>query len=100
VRCDRRRARRCSVSGTVPAMHDDLRTAIDESFPTVRAALERLVRIPSVSAEGAGSPTVRQSAETVVELLAGAGAGDARLLEVPDAPPAAFAQLAAPTGAP
>lgn len=80
-------------------MHDDLRSAIDDVFPSVRADLERLVRIPSVSADGFEAPVMRESAEAVAELLRAAGADDARLLEVPGAPPAVFATLPAPIGA-
>ncbi len=81
-------------------MHDDLRSAIDDDFATTRAHLEQHVRIASVSAEGPDTPAIRESAEFVATLAADAGLSGARLLESPGAPPAVFAELPAPAGAP
>lgn len=80
-------------------MHDELRATIDELFPGVRADLERLVRIPSISLDGPDTPALREAADLVVELLAEAGAMT-RKLELPDAPAAVFAEAAGPEGAP
>lgn len=64
--------------------------AVEAIFPEVRAALEELVRIPSVSS--AGDPDVmRACAERVAALFTAAGL-QARLLEAPGAPPAIFAE--------
>ena len=81
-------------------MHDDLDSAIRELFPSLRAELERLVRIPSVSADGFDAAEVRRSAEASADLLESAGMQGVRLLEVEDAHPAVFGEVAAPAGAP
>jgi cysteinylglycine-S-conjugate dipeptidase len=80
-------------------MADDLRAAAERVFPSVRADLESLVRIASVSAEGPDSPAIRECAERVRDLLGGVGL-DARVLEVPDSPPAVIGTHPAPEGAP
>ncbi len=80
--------------------HADLTTAVDAAFPAARAALERLVRIPSVGAEGPDTPAMRLAAETVAALLAEAGLGDVRLLEVPGAAPAVYGERQGPAGSP
>ena len=81
-------------------MHEDLATAIDAHFPAMRAALESLVRIPSVSAPGFDPEQVRRSATATAELLRSAGLRDVALLELPDAHPAVFGEIEAPPGAP
>jgi len=81
-------------------MHDDLRSALDSVFPSVQAGLERLVRIPSISADGFEAPVMRQSAEAVASLLRDAGVAGVRLLEIAGAPPAAYGALPASAGAP
>ena len=68
-------------------------------FPAVRADLESLVRIPSVSAEGADTPGMMACATRVEELLAAEGLA-VRSLEVPGAPPAIFAEHPATAGMP
>jgi len=65
-----------------------------------RDDLERLVRIPSISAGGFDPAEVRRSAEASAEVLERAGLGEVRLLEVDDAHPAVFGRLPAPDGAP
>ena len=77
----------------------DLRDAVDRVFPSVQADLESLVRLPSVSAEGAQTEAMLSCAERVRALLAEAGL-DARFLEVPGSPPAVFARADGPAGAP
>jgi len=80
-------------------MTRDLQDAVDRVFPGIRAELESLVRIPSVSAEGAGSPAMRAAAERVRALLADAGLR-AELVEVPGAPPAVLGVADGPPDAP
>ena len=80
-------------------MHDDLRAKIDEVFPGVRADLERLVRVPSISLDGPDTPALREAADLVVELLTDAGA-TARKLELANAPAAVFAEAPGPEGSP
>jgi acetylornithine deacetylase/succinyl-diaminopimelate desuccinylase-like protein len=80
-------------------MHDDLRATIDQLFPGVRADLERLVRVPSISLDGPDTAALREAAALVVELLTNAGA-PARQLELADAPAAVFAEAPGPAGAP
>ncbi len=81
-------------------MHDDLAASIDTHFPRLRAVLEDLVRIPSVSAPGYDPQEVRRSADAVAELLRSIGMHNVRLLELPDAHPAVFGEIPAPPGAP
>lgn len=81
-------------------VHADLTAAVDAAFPAARAALERLVRIPSIGVEGAGSPAMRAAAEAAASMLAELGFESARLLDVPDAAPAVYAERTGPAGAP
>ncbi len=78
----------------------DLPTTVHELMPGLRATLEELIEIPSVSAGGYPTSEVRRSAERVRDLLVEVGAQDARLLEYPDAHPAVFASVSGPEGAP
>lgn len=80
-------------------MSEDLRAAVDKVFPGVRADLESLVRIPSVSAVPARAADLRACAEQVRDLLEDAGLR-AEILEVPDAPSVVLATRPAPEGAP
>jgi len=80
-------------------MHDDLREAIGALFPEVRADLESLIRIPSISAPGFDVTRLREAVETVKALLDGVGAST-RLLEIPGAPAAVLGEIATPEGAP
>lgn len=84
----------------LPAMHDDLRNAVDDLMPVLREDLEALVRIPSVSAPGYDPAAVRSSADFTVDLLAAAGFAHVRTLEIEGAHPAVFGEIAAPAGAP
>ncbi len=81
-------------------MHHDLTSAVDEGFDRIRADLESLVRIPSISAPGFDSHQVRRSAEAVRELLEDEGLADVQLLELDGAHPAVFGEIPAPPGAP
>src|SRR6201997_2433507 len=77
-----------------------LDVAVQQILPTVRADLERLVRIPSVSADPAAAPDVRRSADEVASLLSSAGLPEVDVLAVPGGQPAVVARRPAPPGAP
>ena len=77
-----------------------LREAIAAAMPGIRSDLEDLVRIPSVSRDGATSPEVARSAEAVATLLANAGLPDVSVLEADGGAPAIIARYPAPPGAP
>jgi acetylornithine deacetylase/succinyl-diaminopimelate desuccinylase-like protein len=79
---------------------DGLRERIKGDMGRIRQELERLVRIPSVSADGYDPGHVRASAEASAEILQDSGLGDVRLLEVDGAHPAVFGETAGPDGAP
>ncbi|RIQ36714.1 dipeptidase [Jiangella rhizosphaerae] len=78
----------------------DLRAAVEAVLPSVRADLERLVRIPSISADPTRAGDVRASAEAVAELARGAGAAQADVVSVDGGAPAVIATWPAPEGAP
>ncbi|MFL6002965.1 MAG: M20/M25/M40 family metallo-hydrolase [Nocardioides sp.] len=78
----------------------DLRTALDQVLPGVRADLERLVRIPSVSADPAARPHLQDSAHEVAGQLAAAGLPEVDLVAAEDGLPAVLAQRPGPPGAP
>jgi acetylornithine deacetylase/succinyl-diaminopimelate desuccinylase-like protein len=78
----------------------DLRAGIDEAFPRVREALDRLIRIPSVAFPGFDPAPVRESARATAEVLEASGLGSVRFLEVEGAPPAVMGEHPAPPGAP
>jgi acetylornithine deacetylase/succinyl-diaminopimelate desuccinylase-like protein len=90
--------------------HDDqdvaaLRTHVDSLFPAVRADLEALVRIPSVSAAAFDQAHVAASAEAVATLLRDAGLPEVQILRSPrpdgsPGAPAVVARRPAPDGAP
>ncbi|HJP66906.1 MAG TPA: dipeptidase [Actinomycetota bacterium] len=78
-------------------------TAISERLredgARIRDELERLVRIPSISAEGFDAEAVRRSAEETAEILTSSGM-DVRLAEVDGAHPAVMGGIGGPEGAP
>jgi acetylornithine deacetylase/succinyl-diaminopimelate desuccinylase-like protein len=78
----------------------DLRAAVEDAFPKVREDLERLVRVPSVSAQGFDPSHVRRSAEATAEILQASGLPGVRLLEIEGTHPAVFGEHPAPPGAP
>jgi acetylornithine deacetylase/succinyl-diaminopimelate desuccinylase-like protein len=78
---------------------DRIRSAVARILPEVRAELEELVRIPSVSAAGFDPANVRRSAEAVQTLLSARGL-DTRLLELDGGHPAVLGTRPAPPGAP
>jgi acetylornithine deacetylase/succinyl-diaminopimelate desuccinylase-like protein len=77
----------------------DLRAAVAQVLPAVRADLERLVRIPSVSADPAAAEALRVSAEAVAELLVSAGL-DVDVVRAGGGQPAVIGRRPAPPGAP
>lgn len=73
-----------------PVVRDDLVdvvAAVDDRFDEHLAALEELVRIPSISAAGNDPDQVRASAAAAADLLRDAGVDDVRMLEVEGAHP-------------
>ncbi len=81
------------------ASSDDLRSALGDLVPQLRADLEALVRIPSVSALPAHRDDVEASAEAVAALLRAEDL-DVQVLRVDGGAPAVVGRLAAPEGAP
>jgi cysteinylglycine-S-conjugate dipeptidase len=79
---------------------ETLPEAVGQVLPSVRADLERLVRIPSVSADPARASQVHESALIVAALLGTAGLADVDVLTVPRGQPAVVAHRPAPPGAP
>ncbi len=80
-------------------MTDDLAAAVAGVLPSVRADLEALVRVPSVSADPAAAGEVRRSADLVAGLLRAEGL-DVQTLSVPGGLPAVVGRRPAPPGAP
>jgi cysteinylglycine-S-conjugate dipeptidase len=79
---------------------DAIRAAVREVMPSVRADLESLVRIPSVSADPARADDVRRSAEATAELFRAEGFDDVRILSAGGGAPAVVARRPGPGGAP
>ncbi len=77
-----------------------IRAALLEVMPSVRADLEALVRIPSVSADPARADDVRRSAEATADLFRAEGFDDVQILEAAGGAPAVLARRPAPDGAP
>jgi cysteinylglycine-S-conjugate dipeptidase len=77
-----------------------LADAVDQVLPSVRADLERLIRIPSVSADPAAGPYMQESSLTVAALLSHAGMPAVDVLTVPGGQPAVLARRPGPPGAP
>src|SRR5438309_11483290 len=76
-----------------------LRDRVRDLMPRIRADLETLVRIPSISHPGHEPSQLRRSAEATAKILSDAGA-EARLLEIEGAPPAVLGRVTAPAGSP
>ena len=79
---------------------DALRARTAAAFGALRADLEALVRIPSVSNAEFDQAHVAASADAVVALLRGAGLDDVQVLSVPSGAPAVVGRRPAPEGAP
>ncbi len=76
-----------------------LRERLRAALPSVRADLEALVAIPSVSLLPEHADDVRRSAGAVADLFEGEGF-DLRLVAIGDAAPAVLARKTAPAGSP
>ncbi|MBO3084148.1 dipeptidase [Cellulomonas fengjieae] len=79
---------------------DALRARTAAAFGALRADLDALVRIPSVSNAEFDQRHVAASADAVVALLRGAGIDDVQVLSVPSGAPAVVGRRPAPEGAP
>ncbi|WP_315097383.1 dipeptidase [uncultured Cellulomonas sp.] len=79
---------------------DVLRQRTAAAFGALRADLEALVRIPSVSNAEFDQAHVAASADAAAALLRGAGLDDVRVLSVPSGAPAVVGRRPAPAGAP
>ena len=77
----------------------DLSAAIDRVLPSVRADLEDLIRIPSVSYEPARAGDVQRSAEATAALFEAEGF-TVKIVRAGDGAPAVIAKKAAPAGKP
>jgi len=77
----------------------DLSAAIDRVLPSVRADLENLVRIPSVSADPARAADVQRSAEATAALFEAEGFA-VKIVRSGDGAPAVIAKKPAPAGKP
>src|SRR5215470_15435061 len=77
-----------------------LASAVRDVLPSVRSDLERLVRIPSVSADPAAAPHLRASAREVAAMLRRAGLPDVEVLTVEGGRPAVLGRRDGPPGAP
>ena len=78
---------------------EDLSAAIDRVLPSVRADLENLIRIPSVSADPARAVDVQRSAEATAALFEAEGF-EVRIVRAGEGAPAVIAKKAAPAGKP
>src|SRR6516225_8898641 len=77
-----------------------LAAAVRDVLPTVRTDLDRLVRIPSVSADPAAAPHLRASAREVAALLRAAGLPEVEVVAVAGGQPAVLGHRPGPPGAP
>ena len=78
---------------------EDLPAAIDRVLPSVRADLENLIRIPSVSADPARAADVQRSAEATAALFEAEGF-EVRMVRAGEGAPAVIAKKAPPAGKP
>ena len=78
---------------------DELRPKVRASMADVRAGLERLARVPSMSAPGYDAAPVRESAKITAELFTAAGV-NARVIEHDGAHPAVVGRVEGPIGSP
>jgi cysteinylglycine-S-conjugate dipeptidase len=77
-----------------------LAAAVRQVLPSIRADLERLVRIPSVSADPAAAPHVQASADEAAALLGQAGLPEVDVVRVAGGQPAVLGWRPGPPGAP
>jgi acetylornithine deacetylase/succinyl-diaminopimelate desuccinylase-like protein len=78
---------------------DELRPKVRASMNEVRAGLERLSRVPSMSAPGYDTAPVRKTAKLTAELFRAAGL-NARVLEKDGAHPSVVGRVDGPKGSP
>src|SRR4029079_4468067 len=71
---------------------------VSEDMPRIRAELETLVRIPSISHPGHDPSQLRRSAEATLKILRDAGC-ETKIVEI-EGVPAVIGHVAAPAGAP
>ena len=84
----------------MPLTPDEIRDAVRDAMPSVRADLEALVRIPSVSADPARASDVRRSAEATAALFEAEGFETRVATAAEGTAPAVIARKPAPEGAP
>src|SRR5499427_7639315 len=77
-----------------------LASAVRDVLPSIRADLDRLVRIPSVSAVPVAATHLRVSAREVAALLRAAGLPDVEVVAVAGGQPVVLGHRPAPPGAP
>ncbi len=77
-----------------------VRSAVQRVLPGVRADLEQLVAIPSVSADPAAAPQLAESAREVAELLRQAGLPEVDIVQIDGGQPAVLAHCPGRPGAP
>jgi cysteinylglycine-S-conjugate dipeptidase len=82
------------------AVSTDLRTAVEKALPGVRADLERLVRIPSVSLDPSQGDALRESAEATAQLFRELDFPGVEILSAAGGAPAVVARKPAPEGRP
>jgi acetylornithine deacetylase/succinyl-diaminopimelate desuccinylase-like protein len=78
----------------------DVRAAVAAALPEVRAGLERLVRIPSVSADSSAASQLESSAAEVATQLEAAGLPEVEVVRAQGGRPAVLARRPGPAGAP
>jgi acetylornithine deacetylase/succinyl-diaminopimelate desuccinylase-like protein len=76
------------------------RSEVARVLPSVRSDLERLARIPSVSADPTATGHMRDSADLVARLLTELGMADVEVVSADGGQPAVLAHRPAPAGAP
>ncbi len=80
---------------------DQLRVALREAMPALRADLDALVRIPSISADRGATAEVHRSAKLTADLFRAAGAASVEILDdIAGGQPAVVAKYPAPPGKP
>src|SRR5437660_3234335 len=89
---------RLNFSMKTQASSATLRDRVNDDMPRVRADLETLVRIPSISHPGHDPSQLGRSAEATAKILRDAGC-DTKIVEI-EGVPAVIGHVAAPAGAP
>ncbi len=88
------------TSAHVTDLTGELRARVQALLPDLRADLDELVRIPSVSAPSFDQAHVQASAQKVAELLRGAGLPDVQIRTAGGSAPAVVGRRPGPPGAP